>query len=174
MASRRLGIVEHHSLEELEAGYRGSSDPIERSHWQIVWLYKQYGNVDQVAGLVAYSRSWVRTMVKRYNEYGEAGLKDLRHDNPGNPRLLSPAQEADLNKALEKEALGLSLWTGPKVAAWMGKKTKRKVSKVTGWKYLVRLGHSLQVPRPHHRDGASPQEQQKFKKNPSVHSPIAS
>jgi transposase len=131
----------------------------------MVWLYKQHGKVENVAQMVGYGSGWVRKIIKRYNQHGEEGLKDLRHDNPGNPRLLTPGQEADLNKALEKEAEGLSLWTGPKVAAWIAKKTKQKVSKVTGWKYLVRLGHSLQVPRPQHRDAASPEEQNQFKKS---------
>lgn len=137
-------------MEELERAYRSCSDAIERSHWQMVWLYKQHGKVDIVASVMGYGRLWVRTIIKRYNQDGAEGLKDLRHDNPGNPRLLSATQETDLQKALEQEAAGLSLWTGPKVALWLSKKTKQKVSKVTGWKYLVRLGHSLQVPRPHH------------------------
>jgi transposase len=165
MPAKRIELIAHHSLGELEAGYRGSADPIERSHWHIVWLYKQHRKAEVVAGMVAYSPGWVRAVVKRYNELGEEGLKDLRHDNPGNARILNEQQEAALVEALAKEAEGLGLWTGPKVAAWMSKKIKRKVSKVTGWSYLVRLGYSLQVPRPHHRDGASPQEREGFKKS---------
>ena len=165
MSRRRLGLVAHHSLEELEWGYRGCKEGIERSHWQMVWLYKQHGKVESVAQMMGYTARWVGTIIKRYNQAGAEGLKDQRHENPGNPRLLSPAQEADLRKALEKEAEGLSLWTGPKVAAWISEQTKQKVSKVSGWKYLVGLGYSLQVPRPHHREGASPQEQQKSKKS---------
>ncbi len=158
-------MVEHHSLSELEAGYRGSGDAIERSHWHIVWLYHQYRNADVVADMVAYTSGWVRTVVKRYNQLGEEGLKDMRHDNPGNSRVLSEAQEAELQRALGSEAEGLGLWTGPKVAAWISKKAKRKVSKVTGWQYLNRLGYSLQTPRPHHQEGASPEQRQHFKKS---------
>lgn len=165
MSRKRLVLEAHHSLEELERGYRSCTEAIERSHWQMVWLYKQHGKVETVAKVMGYGRLWVRTILKRYNTQGAAGLKDQRHENPGNPRLLSPAQEIDLQKALEQEADGLSLWTGPKVAIWLSKKSKQKVSKVTGWKYLVRLGHSLQVPRPHHQEGASLEEQQKFKKS---------
>jgi transposase len=131
----------------------------------MVWLYAQHKNAERVAELVAYSSTWVRAIVKRYNAYGEEGLRDMRHDNPGNSRVLSEKQEAELVRAIEKEAEGLGLWTGPKVAQWIAKKSKRKTSKVTGWKYLVRLGHSLQVPRPQHRDAASPEEQKQFKKS---------
>jgi transposase len=168
MPSRRIELVEHHSLAELEAGYRGCGDVVERSHWHMVWLYHQYRNADVVAGIVAYSPGWVRALVKRYNQLGEEGLKDMRHDNPGNDRVLSETQEAELQRALEGEAEGLGLWTGPKVAAWISKKAKRKVSKVTGWQYLNRLGHSLQVPRPHHQQGANSEERERFKKSSAV------
>jgi len=165
MASRRIELAKHLSSKELEQGYRSCSDPIERSHWQIVWLYGQYRNADKVAEVVAYSAIWVREIVKRYNRMGVAGLKDLRHENPGQARVLSQAQENALAKALQKEAEGLGLWTGPKVAQWIKQQTKQKVSAVTGWLYLRRLGYSLQVPRPQHQKAASPDEQALFKKN---------
>jgi transposase len=166
MSRKRIELVKHVSLEELEAGYRQCDDAIERSHWQIVWLYGRYGNADKVAELVAYSAIWVREIVKRYNRIGVAGLKDLRHDNPGQERVLSQVQEAALAKTLDKDAPGVGLWTGAKVAAWIAQKTKQKVSAVTGWQYLRRLGYSLQVPRPQHRKAASPDEQAAFKKSP--------
>jgi transposase len=78
---------------------------------------------------------------------------------------LNQAQEEALVKTLEKDAPGLGLWTGPKVATWISQKTKQKVSDVTGWQYLRRLGYSLQVPRPQHRKAATPEEQATFKKN---------
>lgn len=165
MASKRIELAKHMSIQALGQGYRSCSDPIERSHWQIVWLYGQYGNADKVAELVAYSAIWVREIVKRYNRMGVAGLKDLRHENPGQARVLSQAQEKALAKALQKETEGLGLWTGPKVAQWIKQTTKQKVSAVTGWLYLCRLGYSLQVPRPQHQQAASPEEQVAFKKN---------
>jgi transposase len=167
MASRRIELVKHLSSKELEQGYRSSGDAVERSHWQIVGLYSHYGNADTVAGMVAYSPTWVRAIVKRYNTLGAAGLRDLRHDNPGQERVLSQSQEAELEAALTGEAEGLGLWTGAKVAAWIKSKTKQKVSKVTGWKYLLRLDQTLQVPRPKQRDAATPEAQAAFKKNSS-------
>jgi transposase len=165
MSKKRVEWVKHVSLEELEEGYRQSSDGIERSHWQIVWLYGRYKNADKVAEQVGYSAVWVREIVKRYNQLGIEGLKDLRHGNPGQEPILNQAQEEALVKTLEKDAPGLGLWTGPKVATWISQKTKQKVSDVTGWQYLKRLGYSLQVPRPQHRKAATPEEQATFKKN---------
>ena len=130
MSRRRLGWVAHHSLEELEWGYRGCKEGIERSHWQMVWLYKQHG-VESIAQMMGYTARWVRTIIKRYNQAGAEGLKDQRHENPGNPRLLSPAQEAE----------GLSLWTGPKVAAWMSDTNfRRRV-------FIVAASRSQRQPR---------------------------
>jgi transposase len=108
----------------------------------------------------------VREIVKRYNRLGVEGLKDLGHDNPGQEPRLNQTQEEALVKTLEKDAPGLGLWTGPKVAAWITQKTKQKVSDVTGWQYLRRLGYSLQIPRPQHHKAATQEEQTHFKKSP--------
>jgi transposase len=57
------------------------------------------------------------------------------------------------------------LWTSPKVAAWISEVLGRPVSAVTGWKYLKRLGFTLQTPRLQHQAAASGEEQQALKKN---------
>ena len=36
--AKRITIQPHLSLDELEIRYRGAKDPIERSHYQIIWL----------------------------------------------------------------------------------------------------------------------------------------
>ena len=41
---------------------------------------------------------------------------------------------------------------------------QRRVSDVSGWKYLKRLGYTLQTPRPQHQAAATPEAQQTFKK----------
>ena len=107
----------------------------------------------------------MRNLVNRYNEGGKDSLRDLRHDNPGESCLLSEKQQESLAKALGKDAPGMSLWTGSKVAQWIEEKTEVKVHATTGWRYLVRLDHSLQIPRPRHRKAASPEDQAAFKKN---------
>ena len=167
MSRPRLILADHFSLEELETKYRQALDPIARSHWQIIWLFHQYQNADTVAELTAYTDNWIRTLIKRYNQHGEQALGDRRHNNPGEPRLLSLEQQAELLRALNEPAHGQSLWTSPRVAAWIEEKTGRKVSKMTGWKYLKRLDQSLQVPRPKHQKAASDEAQAEFKKNSS-------
>lgn len=165
MSRARLELKEHLSLKELEARYRSSMEGIERSQWQILWLYGQYRNADKVAEITAYSAGWVRAVVKRYNQQGAAAVGDLRQHNPGGQYVLDQAQMQALERALEQESPDRGLWTGPKVAQWIRTKSGRQVSAVTGWKYLVRLDQSLQIPRPRHKDSASQAQQEAFKKN---------
>lgn len=164
MSRARLGIEKHASVEELERGYRQAKDPIERSHWQIVWLYTQHQDAKLVAQMTAYCADWVRKLVRRYNQDGVAALQDLRHQNPGNQRILKPEQEQALEQALQNKAKGKSLWTGKEVANWIESTIGRKTSAVTGWSYLRRLDYSLQMPRPQHPAAADQAEQSAFKK----------
>ena len=55
-------------------------------------------------------------------------------------------------------------WTGQDVAAWMAERLGRPVNYQLGWRYLVRLKHSLQAPRPRHTQ-ADAEQQTAFKKN---------
>lgn len=165
MTRPRLQLANHASLEELEQGYRQAKDPIERSHWQIIWLFDQYQDAYVVAELTAYCADWVRKLVRRYNQEGIKALEDLRHKNRGNPRLLSSEQQQALEKSLTHKAQGKSLWTGKEVARWVQTTTGMKISRVTGWSYLKRLDQSLQVPRPKHLESASEIERVAFKKN---------
>jgi transposase len=165
MSRPRLRLVDHNSLEELEQGYRKATDAIEKSHWHIIWLYKQTENAKEIAKVVAYTPDWVRKLVRRYNLMGIAGLADLRHQNPGQPRQLSSEEEQALEVALLEKAKGQSLWSGSTVAKWVKETTGKKVSRVTGWSYLQRLDFSQQVPRPKHVKSASSEEQNEYKKN---------
>ncbi len=91
-------------------------------------------------------------------------MGDRRARNAGAQPLLDEAGEAALKAALAEPPHDGGLWTGPKVAAWMGARLGRKVWPQRGWDYLRRLEHSLQVPR--HAEAASAQEQALDKKAP--------
>jgi transposase len=160
-----MKLVPHLSRAKLETGYRQAQDPIERSHWQIIWLFDQIQDTNKVAALTAYCPDWVRKLIRRYNQHGIQALRDLRHHNPGGSQILNQEQLQALSKALSTQAPGDSLWTSAKVAVWIGQTTGRTVSSVTGWKYLKRLDHTLQIPRPKHQKAASVEDQQIFKKN---------
>src|SRR5262249_61609430 len=100
---------------------------------------------------------------------GPAALGDGRHANPGAAPLLSPEQQARLREALGGPAPDGGLWTGRKVAAWMGDLLDRPVGEQRGWEWLRRLGFTPQRPRPA-ETRADPVAQAAFKKGGSKRS----
>jgi transposase len=78
--------------------------------------------------------------------------------------LLSARQQAELDQALQSPPADGGLWSGPKVAQWIAKKTGRAhVHPQRGWDYLQRLNYSGQRPRPRHAN-ADEAAQTAFKK----------
>jgi transposase len=145
-------------VKELERRYRAAGDPVARSQWQIVWLLAQGEPSERVAAVTGYSLTWVRTVARRYNADGAAGIGDRRHANRGGRRLLTPEQEAvldqALDQALEGAAPGGGRWTAAKVAGWRSQQLGRSVAEGTGWRYLRRLDWRGYRPRPQHAKAA--------------------
>lgn len=160
---KRIQLKEHLQTEELEARYRVAHDPVERSHYQIIWLLSQGKLTREVAEVTGYSDIWIQQIARRYNRHGAGGLGDRRHLNPGGEAVLSIELRDELVRALDKQAPDGGFWTGPKVAEWITRKVGRKVNKRTGWVYLKRLGYSPKVPRPAHEQ-ADRAEQAEFPK----------
>jgi transposase len=121
--------------------------------------------VTQAAGLVGCHPNWARQIVRRYNAEGPEGLMDKRIDNPGQEPLLNEEQKAELSQLLLGRAPDGGLWTGPKVGLWVKDKIGRTPGHTAGWKYLRRLGFTLQQPRPSNTSAASKAEQAAFKKS---------
>lgn len=162
---RSLTLEDHYTTEELFRRYRRAKDPLERSHWQVVWLKSQGCSTAAISHAVGYSVPWVRELICRYNDTGARGLVDRRRTHPGAKPMLTPEQQEELARVLEEgSAPDGGPWSGPKVARWIEKKTGRaKVHDQRGWDYLLRLGFTAKTPRPHHRE-ASFEEQEAFKK----------
>lgn len=72
-------IAAHLSVNELENCYRKAADPIERSHFHIIWLLAQGKRVREVSEATSYCVNWIRILARRYNQDGPQGLQDLRH-----------------------------------------------------------------------------------------------
>jgi transposase len=161
-----LAVAGHLSAVELGRRYRAARDRVERGHLQAVWLLAQGRGRGEVARIMGWSGVWVAEVVRRYNEDGPERLGDRRRGNAGARPLLGAEDEAALRAALAAgpPADG-GLWTGPKVAAWMGARLGRRVWPQRGWDYLRKLGYSPQVPRPRHAKAASPEEQTAYKKS---------
>lgn len=165
---RRLSIPPHLTVEELAGRYRGTHDPVLRSHWQIIWLLAQDRPTTEVAAITGYSVPWVRQIARRYREAGPAGLGDRRHGNPGGRAraLLDAAQCEQLRAALTGPAPDGGLWTGRQVARWMAERLGRPVGEQRGWEERRQVGFTLQRPRPG-ETRADPVQQEASKKGGS-------
>ena len=158
-------VTTHLTLEELEDRFRRCRHPVEKIHFQVILLRAQGRSTSEVAKICGYKPDWVRRLVRRYNAYGPAGLKDGHRHGGGRKRFLSDQQLDELRRAvLESTPPGGGLWSGPKVARWMSEKLGRKIMPQRGWDYLRRLGMTKKVPRPRH-PRASAAAQDEFKKN---------
>ena len=161
--NKRIIVQAHLSLEHVEARYRKAQDPVERSHWQIIWLVAQKKPTGEISEVTGYSASWIYTIVHRYNQQGPSGVGDRLHGNAGGTFILSAEQQQQLEHDLDAGAPDGGLWTGPKVARWIFVHTGRQVHPQRGWEYLKRLGYSKRVLRPRHAK-ADVAAQEVFKK----------
>jgi transposase len=162
---KKIKLEPHLSTGQLESRYRGAKDPIERSHYQILWLISEGKTTSEVMEVTGYSRNWIQQLSRRYNAEGPQALGDQRHHNPGakGRTLLSAQEQKELSELLKKPPSDGGMWNSRKVANWIEERTGRPVRMQRGWEYLRRLGNTPKVPRPAHAK-ADPLEQEAFKK----------
>ena len=158
-----ISIEPHLSVEELEQRYRGAKEPVERSHYQIIWLLARGLPTKEVAEVTGYKRSWIYELVWGYNRIGPETLGDGRRTNKGAPSMLSDEQQANLSQILSGPAPDGGLWNGRKVADYLSELLERPVSRQQGWRILKQLDFRLKVPRPAHEQ-SDLEEQQEWKK----------
>jgi len=163
---KRLPVVRHLSAARAEAQYRACKHPVEKVRWHAIWLLLRTDPVRtpaQVADLVGLSVITTRDVLKRWNESGPDGLTDGRKGN-GSASKLDDARRAQLLAALKKRPPDGGLWSGPKVARYVRTTWNVEIAPQTGWKWLIDLGFTLQVPRPGHPKAADPAAQKRWKK----------
>jgi transposase len=161
--AKRVTVQSELTTEELHDRYRSAANPVERTHWHILWLMAEGHTPDEGAFMLGYTARGVRTIVQRWNREGPQGIADHRLALAGAPCLLSIEQQKELDRALDQPPADGGLWSGPKVAAWMAERLGRQVDPRRGWDYLQRLGYSTRVPRPQHEE-SDEAEQAAFKK----------
>jgi len=160
---KRITIAAHLSKDELERRYRRAKDPIERSHYQIIWLLASGRRTEDVAAITGYSRSWIYELVWGYNRIGPETLGDGRQSNPGAEAVLNDLQQANLWQALKGQAPDGGLWNGRKVAEYLSELIDQPISRQQGWEYLKQMRMRLRVPRPSHSE-TEEGEQEAWKK----------
>ena len=169
MAHPRLPIVPHLSPDQIAGRYRAGRTGLEKTHWQILWLLTRSADPPtpaEVASQVGLTPAWVRTVLKRWNAEGPAGLTDRRATRNGGQAKLSDEQRAALFEALQGRPADGGRWTGPKVAAYVRDHWGVTVRPETGWRWLKQLGLSLQVPRPRNPKAATADDQRRWKRGP--------
>src|SRR3954468_16018700 len=97
--AQRMKLAPHVTVAELEERYRGATDPVARSQWQIVWLLAGGMPTAQVAQVTGYGVRWIQEIARRYRA-GPAAIGDRRHANPGQAPLLNATQQEQLRQAL--------------------------------------------------------------------------
>jgi transposase len=169
MARPRLPIAPHLPHDEVARRYRACRDGREKTHWQLLWLLTRPDRPltpAEAAERVGLTPSWARTILKRWNAEGPAGLVDRRKAANGGKAKLTPEQQAELYQTLQTPPPDGGLWNGPKLAAFARDRYGVAACKQTGWGWLRRLGFTLQVPRPRHPEAATPAQQRAWERRP--------
>ena len=157
-------IVDHLSLEVLEARYRAARDATEARHTQAIWLLAQGRTFLEVAEVLAFAPRWVEELAARYNAHGPEALGDQRRRNGRAASLLTEEVLTALAERVRTPPEDGGLWSGAKVAIWMARHLGLEhVHPQRGWEALRRIEWSLQAPRPRHPRAATPEQRAAFK-----------
>ena len=162
----RIPFVRHKSVNQIRAAYRACRHPVEKTRWHALWLLARTDeprSPAQVAALVGLSDVTVRAVLHRWNATGPAGVTDGRKGN-GSESKLSPRRRDALYTALQERPPDGGLWSGPKVVRYVKDRWGVSIGPVTGWRWLVDLGYTLQVPRPSHPRSADRPTRRAWKK----------
>ena len=155
----------HLDAAELEARYKAAADPVSKSHFHAIWLLSLGHEASEVAALLSFSARWVRLLRKRYTEHGPDSLGDRRQSNGSAPVILTPEALSSLKERLKTPPDDGGLWTGPKVARWLGRfHSLETVHDQRGWDALIAIEYSIQQPRPRHPKAAGEEDRAELKK----------
>jgi transposase len=162
----RIPFVRHRTANQIRATYRACRHPVEKARWHALWLLARTDEPRtpaQVADVVGLSAVTVRAVLHRWNARGPAGVADGRRGNGSRPKLTARQRDA-LYAALQQRPPDGGVWTGPKVTRYVKDRWGVAVGPVTGWRWLVGLGFTLQVPRPSHPNAADRPTRRAWKK----------
>ena len=165
-------VLDHLSVAELQAGWRGSKDATLARHFQVIWLLAEGLGCAEVAQATGFVRRWVEELLVRYNAFGPSSLGDRRRGNGAAPRVLTPEVLAMLRERVKAPPDDGGAWSARKVAAVMARALGlARVAEQRGWEALRAIGWTIQRPRPRHAQAATPEAQAAFKKSLPKRSP---
>ncbi len=71
-------VVPHLPSGEFALRYCHAHDPVDRTHWHLLWLIAMGRRMPDVARLVGYIADWILEIVRRYNAEGPVGIVNRR------------------------------------------------------------------------------------------------
>jgi transposase len=119
---------------------------------QVIGLRQRGMTYQEVADLVGLSRTGVFNICQRFEAEGAKGLINKRPGRkPGEQRLLTPAQEAEVQELIRRhtpDELGLpfALWNRAAARMLIARRCGVELAVRTVGKYLVRWGFTAQKP----------------------------
>lgn len=165
---KKVHLQAYLTSSELKTRYLCASDRVESRRWHLLWLVSQQWTIQQASKAVGLNYDYAKDIVKAYNQLGEKAIANRRRQRTAPPShaLLNQEQLEELRSSLKQPPEDKGIWTGPKVADWIAKKTGReKVWSQRGWDYLQKCRYSPQRPRPRHVKADSVAQQELKKKN---------
>lgn len=162
-----MRVEPHDTLEELREAVHRVSDANERDRVRMVVHAREGQTGVEIGHRLGYTDRAVRKWVRRYNELGLAGLKDLPRS--GRPRHLEAVKDEDVRQRLDAGARtedGVCVLRGADVRRILEEEFGARYSLSGTYVVLHRLGYSSLMPRPQHPD-ADPAAQEEFEKNTS-------
>ena len=114
----RLTLAGHLSESDIFERYRKTTQAVERTHWQIIYLKGQGKTVGEIAEVTGYSPAWIRRLIHRYNQEGPDAFINAPAQTPGMvPAAKVQQLEADHARKSEEldtaRAAQLSMLTPP-------------------------------------------------------------
>lgn len=127
----------------LEAHYRRTRTPAERTRCQIILLSHQGYAPPAIATIVRVDPTTVRRTLHRYEREGLRGLRN--RPIPGRPPKVTPAWERLLLRLIEQDPRRVGVqrtaWTVPALRTYLADQTGIRVSEETVRVYLHRHGY---------------------------------
>ena len=97
---KRIRLHLYLTDHKLHERYRHARDPVERSHWQFLWLLARGLTATAIARVTGYSAYWIGQIARRYHAAGPDALRDGRRRSQGQRSQLSGEHQAALRTGL--------------------------------------------------------------------------
>jgi transposase len=158
--AKTIQLRAHHTVPELKAAVRTSTDPGQKNRLRAIIKLKQGATRTSVAEDFVVRNNTITDWVSRYNEGGIAALKMSKGGRPeGNPTW-----DTDIFKALVSEInTNDQYWSAPLMQEWIQKQHGKEVPESTIYYHLKIHNLSYKSARPSPYKG-NKEAQEAFKK----------